>query len=92
MVNKAIHTYKYARTGEAKLTIPAESEEAIRGLKVGEVSYPNDVTIKGPKSLPECAMGFITKVFDAVHRTCPCMTPHLHHPIDEAVYSAGLAG
>jgi hypothetical protein len=49
MVNKAIHIYEYAPTGEAKLTIPAEIEEAIRGLKVGEVSDPNDVTIKGPK-------------------------------------------
>lgn len=49
MVNKAIHTYEYAPTVEAKLTIPAEIEEAIRGLKLGKVSYPNDVTIKGPK-------------------------------------------
>jgi len=49
MVNKAIHAYEYAPTVEAKLTIPTENEEAIRGLKVGKVSYPNDVTIKGPK-------------------------------------------
>jgi hypothetical protein len=49
MVNKAIHTHEYAPTVEAKLTIPAEMKEAIRGLKVGKVSYPNDVTIMGPK-------------------------------------------
>jgi hypothetical protein len=44
-----MHTYEYAPTVEAKLTIPAEIEEAIRGLKVGKVSYPNNVTIKGPE-------------------------------------------
>jgi hypothetical protein len=61
MVNRAMRTYEYVPASELKVTSPSEVQQAIRGLKVGKASGPNDIPNRVLRHLPTRAITFLTK-------------------------------
>jgi hypothetical protein len=68
VVNEAMRAYEYDPASEPKLTSPSEVLEATKGLKVGKAPGPNGVPNKALRYLPNRAITFLTKLFNAVLR------------------------
>jgi hypothetical protein len=66
MVNVAMRAYECAPTSEPKLTSPSEVLQAIKGLRVSKAKGPNGIPNRVLKHLPNRAITFLTKVFNAV--------------------------
>jgi hypothetical protein len=63
-----MRAYEYAPASEPTLTTSSEVIEAIKGLKVGKALGPNIIPNRVLRHLPERAITFLTKVFNAVLR------------------------
>jgi hypothetical protein len=68
VVNEAMRAYEYSPASEPKLTCPTEVLEAIKGRKVGKAPGPNVVPNRALRHLPNRAITFLTKLFNAVLR------------------------
>jgi hypothetical protein len=62
------YSYKYAPASEPKLTSPSEVQEVIKRLNGGKAPGPNGVANRALRHLPNRAITFITKLFNAIHR------------------------
>jgi hypothetical protein len=63
-----MRAYEYAPASEPTLTIFSEVIKAIKGLKVGKAPGPKSIPKGVLRYLPNCAITFVTKVFNAVLR------------------------
>ena len=65
VVNKAMRIYSLAPASEAKLTTPAEDQDAIRGFKAGMAPGPNGVPNRA-LSLLLSAFSILLVLFNAI--------------------------
>jgi hypothetical protein len=68
MVNEVMRAYEYAPASEPKLSSPLEIQQAIRCLKVRKAPGQNGIPNTVLRHLPQRAITFLTKVFNAVLR------------------------
>jgi hypothetical protein len=69
MIYATLSSYILTANRKPKLNNPDEVNEAIRGLKVGKAPGPNGIPNRALEHLPQRAVSFLVRIFNAVPHT-----------------------